>query len=266
MNQYIKYLKGKGYSKSALEAYSLSLKGFLDYLNRNSINLAEITNEKLVNYKNSLKNKQSPQTVNVKLAAMKNFIEFLNQCKGFNIEYHNVKAIKTKNKKDIKNIGGIEKFLFHIEKNAKDEKTKQRNKLIIKILYHTGAKTNEVTKIKLKDIQDNSIRTKEKHIHLPKKLSTEIKNYCSLIGVANNDYIFYNFSRAFKNKRKTPLTEKAVEGIFNESKMFINDELTIRDLRNSFILEKKTEIPDIHYPSLWQEVNINTDYLNYIKK
>lgn len=261
IKDYSKYLKEKRYSKSALETYPLSLKSFLDYLKRNNLDINNLTSQKLIDYKKYLQEKYSSKTVNVKLAAVKSFVEFLNKNKGFDITYSNLKAIKTSKKKDIKKVENINKLLSYIDRIEKDKKTKQRNKLIIKLLYYTGAKTIDIINIKPKDIQENTVLIGGKYISIIQDLLKEMKSYSSLLGAEPEDYIFCSFASTFNNQKKPPLTEKAVEDLFNRYKDVIDKNLTIRDLRNSFILDQKTNIPDIHSPVLWQEVNVDTDYL-----
>ncbi|SRR6056297_193808 len=262
IKDYSNYLKEKKYSKSALETYPISLTKFLNFLNENKINLNNLDNKTLINYKDHLKTKYSPQTVNVKLAAIKSFIKFLNQQENLNIKYNNLKAVKTSNKKNIKEIKNIDKLFSYIDNIAKDKKTKNRDKLLLKIIYYTGARTKDITSIKLKNIKGNSIIIRDKQVATPQKLLMEIKSYSSLIKADSESYLFCSFSPAFNNQKKPPLTEKAVEEIFNKYKISINKNLTIRDLRNSFILKQKTNIPDIHSPALWQEIDSKTDYLN----
>lgn len=264
IDKYHNYLLEKGYSRSALESYEISLRSFLDFLNQETSNIEDITEETLERYKHYIKQELSPQTVNTRLAATKNFIAFLNNYKGYNIEYQNIKAVKIKKKKTTKRIGNIDRLINYIKKTASGVKTKKRDELIFKMLYFTGARTKDIVHIKKQDIGNGVATIGQKQILLSSTLLEEINNYTFLINAEKDDYIFCNFSLAFKHKQKTPLTEKSIEELFNKYKVAINKDLTIRDLRNSFVLDIEKDLPDIHTPRLWQEYKINSHYLSYI--
>jgi site-specific recombinase XerD len=261
-NEFYNYLKRRGYSRSSLQTYSISLDHFFDFLKKDQIKISHITNRVLQKYKNKLVKESSPKSVNIRLAAMKKFVEFLNEEKGYNIEYKNIGATKTNRKKDIKQVNGIERIMSSIENQNRDKKRKERDKLIFKLLYYTGGKTKEIIHIKKHNINKKGVIINKRQVILPTPLLQTIKKYSDIIDAGENDYIFYSFSPAFKYRQKSPLTEKAVEELFNKYKDDKN--LTIRDIRHSYILDLQKNVPDIHSPSsLWEEKNLNQDYLNY---
>lgn len=87
--------------------------------------------------------------------------------------------------------------------------------------------------------------------------------------INNNDYIFTNFSLTFKNKNnKKPLTEKSIQEMFNRYKNAIGNSFTIRDLRNSYIINHKKSLPNFvsdEYSIREDQLSQDVDYLSYLK-
>lgn len=145
-----------------------------------------------------------------------------------------MKHIKTSGKKTTINIGQIDAILKYIENNNKKNKIIiERDKLIFKILYYTGIKTNDLLKIKKLDCLENIIKLKNNKITIDTKLSNNIKEYLKLSKIENNQYLFFSFAG---NKRNfnSPLTQKSIQDFFKKYTKHIDNNLSIIDLRNSY--------------------------------
>ncbi len=240
LNNFLQNLKKFGYSRTTLESYKFNIIDFQKFLNERGLSLNNFSNLEVVDYKDLIKNLYSPQTVNVKLASIKKFVLY-NKKLNFNC---NVPPIKTKNKKNIKTIDNFNDLLREVDKKSKSCLMKERDKNFLKILYYTGLKTKEVTNLKPKNIKENALIIKNKTISLKKDLISDLKKYIKKIGIENNQFIFYSFSPSLKNSLPNkPLTEKAIEEMFNKYKKDIDSDITIRDLRNSYIIKQKNELP-----------------------
>ena len=86
--------------------------------------------------------------------------------------------------------------------------------------------------------------------------------------INNDDFLFINLTRAQKyNDEKKCLTEKSVEDIFNKYKKIIGNNLSLRDLRSSFVTNLDNYFYQLGIEKIYKynEVETNLDYLNYTK-
>jgi len=86
--------------------------------------------------------------------------------------------------------------------------------------------------------------------------------------INNDDFLFINLTRAQKyNDEKKCLTEKSVEDIFNKYKKIIGDNLSLRDLRSSFVTNLDNYFYQLKIETIYKynEAETNLDYLNYVK-
>jgi len=268
LNNFIEYLKEKRYSKSTFNSYFFALKDFFNFLTSKNNDINNFSKKDILEYKKQLLGKNTNQTINAKLAAIKKYIDYLKTRSKINLEW-DINIIKTKTKKDIIKIENITKILSYIDKITKDKFTRERDKLIIQMLYFTGLRTKEIIKIKKKDIKSNYIIIDGKKIILNKNLFNNIITYIKLLNINDDEYVFFNFSPAYKNgKFKPHLTEKSVQDLFNKYKSIINKNLSIIDLRNSYILNNKDILLDIGIKkiNLYNIINFNSDYLKLNNK
>jgi site-specific recombinase XerD len=247
------YLIEKGFTKSSISGYLFGLTDFLDYLVKNEINFVEFCNDDIIKYKESLNN--SPQTVNVKLAAIKKYCEYLKIKRNFTIDY-NIAAIKIFRKKSVEVINNFDEILENIKILQKDIDIVFRDILIFSILYYSGIRTTDLIKIKRKDVNSGYLFINDKKIVINNFLFEEINNYVNKLDLDNDDYLFFSYSRGNKkNKNTENLTVKSVEDLFNKYTKFLYKKHSINDLRNSykFINEEVIYIDNVfnHKETYW---------------
>ena len=129
-------------------------------------------------------------------------------------------------------------------------------------------RTNDILKIKIKDFDDTIINLQSNKVILNKELACQIKNYIDLTKLNSDDFLFSNYTRALKdNHGKNHLTEKSVQDIFNKYKKIVNNNLSIRDLRNSFITNLDNYFSRLEIDKIYKYDTAETDldYLNYKK-
>jgi len=263
LNFFLDYLKNEGYSESTINGYSFGLKDFFSYLKNNKVNLSEFKNQDIFNFKKTLTNKNSAQTINTKIYAVKRYVEYLNKKNGKKINW-DINIIKVKSKKDLIPVKNINKLLNCINKKTKNSVISKRDTLIIKMLYYTGIRTKELVKIKNGDIINNILRLENKKIILNKCLVVDIDSYIDDANIKDSEFIFFNYSPAYsvrkKIERNKPLTEKSVQDIFNKYKSAINSKLSIIDLRNSYTRNLKRDYIELKFDK------INTHNIIYTKE
>lgn len=231
------YLMKKGFTKSSVDGYIFALIGFLNYLKNNQLGFYEFSNKDILNYKKSLD--CSPQTINVKLAAIKKYCVYLKDAINFNIDY-DVPAVKTFTKKSIEVIDNFNNILENIEMIQKDASIILRDKLIFSLLYYLGIRASELVKIKRKDVNSGHLFINDKKIIINKLLFKDIDNYINKLGLEDDEYLFFSHSHGNKkNKIDKNLTVKSVEDLFNKYTKFLNKKYSINDLRNSYKFNSK---------------------------
>jgi site-specific recombinase XerD len=272
INNFIDYLKGVGYSESTINGYYFGLKDFFNYLKDRGKTPIKFNNQDVIDFKNSINNNFSPQTINTKIYAIKRYVEYLNKEKNISIDWK-VNINKVKSKKDLIPVKNIDKLLNYVDKITKKSIIRERDKLIIKMLYFTGIKTKEMLKIKNGDIINNTLIIRNKSIILNKDLAKDIDRYIKNAKIKKTNFIFFNYSPANSKKRKIevnnkPLTEKAVQDIFNKYRPIINNKLSIIDLRNSYLNNTKNQHTKLTFNNINNHITINTkdDYLKILLK
>lgn len=259
---FLDYLKGAGYSESTINGYSFGLKDFFSYLKNNKVDLTEFKNQDILNFKKTLADKCSAQTINSKIFAIKRYVEYLNKEQNISFDW-NISIIKVSAKKDLIPIKNINKLLNYIDEKTKNHFIRERDKLIIKMLYYTGMRTKELLKIKREYIVSNILKSENKKITLNRYLVKDLDSYIKNANIDDTEYIFFNYSPANPAKKNLginkPLTEKSVQDIFNKYKSIINSKLSIIDLRNSYTRNLKINYVELKFNK------INTHNLARVK-
>ena len=267
LNKFTIFLENSGYKSPTVKSYFYNLKDFFQFLKRREIELYKFNSQTVNEYLNSLKSKNSAQTINSKIYAITKFIEYIKNQQNIDIAL-NLIHIKTKNKKELKPIKNIGTIINEIDLKEKNLFIKNRDKLLINLIYFTGLRTKDILKLTVNDIDDNIIRVNSNIIFLNNELIKQIKDFASLIKLNGDNFLFTNFTPAQKsNKSKNSLTEKSVQDIFNKYKGVIDNNLSIRDLRSSYVTNL-----DEHFLALkiikiygYSDVETELDYLSYIK-
>lgn len=261
LNNFLKYLNNNGYSKSTINNYSFGLKKFFDYLNKKEIGSVNFKNQDIINFKKTLIDKNSGQTINSKIFAIKRYVEYLKETKNINLNW-NIDIIKIKNKKNIIPIKNINKLLNYINEDNKNNIIQERDKLLIKMLYYTGFRTKELLEVVPKNISDNILKLHNKNIILNADLADCIKDYINKLKIKNEQYIFFSYGSK-KLNFNSHLTEKSVQDIFNKYKSIIDINLSIIDLRNSYAINLKERLINTKFNKIYSHkiIKFNGDYL-----
>ncbi len=261
LDKFLKYLGTNNYSKSTINGYYFGLKEFFHYLNKNKTSLINFKNQDIINFKKILIDKNSGQTVNSKIFAIKKYVEYLKEIKNINLNW-NIDIIKTKTKKNIIPIKNINKLLNYVDKKTKNNIICERDKLLIKMLYYTGLRTKELLKIKPKNISDNILKLYNKNIILKYNFVNNINNYINKLKIKNEQYLFFSYASQ-KLNLSSHLTEKSVQDIFNKYKKIIDKNLSIIDLRSAYIGNFKEKLINIKFDKIYSHeiVKFNDDYL-----
>lgn len=152
---YLRHMETKNYSQTTKNNYIFSLQKFFKYLRtRHTI---RITNENisliLDEYQTALKQsgKYSNETINQYITRVKPFLTY---CKLV----YDIEPIKTEKNKQIKYLKTDEiKEILKTNKEIKNEKTSHKLEALICFMFNTGSRVNEITKLKIKDLQVNEI-------------------------------------------------------------------------------------------------------------
>ncbi len=240
-------LQLRNYSPKTCKAYLFYIKEYIKFSKKSIIkNKQKATEEFLLD---KYKNKQSPQTINLALNAIKFFYtEVLKDPQKINLKFakRSKKLPVVLSRKEINEI---------IETTVNN-----KYKLMITLGYACGLRVSEVINLKVKDldidelvIQVKEAKGKKDRISiLPEKLQNDLRNI--IAGKSANDYIF-NSNRGGK------LTTTSLQKMFRQSlkKTKIKKPATFHSLRHSFATHLLENGIDIRYvQELLGHANIRT--------
>ena len=188
INSFLNYLSfEKKYSQHTITAYKNDLNSFQLFYNRefDSENISDVNYSQIRNWIVDLvDSKVSNRTINRKLSSLKSFYKYLQKTKQIEISPM-VKHQALKISKQIQ-VPFSEKEIMNVL-NAMDENIdfeSIRNKLIVELLYSTGARRSELINVKVSDIDfvNETVkvlgkRNKERYIPLIKPIQISLKNY-----------------------------------------------------------------------------------------
>lgn len=160
-------------STNTISSYATTFRLFLEFMNEvkgikpNDINLSDITRDNVIDFLNWLENTRKVQanSRNVRLAAFRSFVSYL-QIEDVEHIYVYQKILSIKKKKCSDNeVLWISKEQMKLLLNSPNTETKDgfKNKVMLTVLYDTGARVDELIHLKLIDI------------HLDKPASIKIK-------------------------------------------------------------------------------------------
>jgi len=267
LNNFLNILEKEGYKKSTINSYSFCLNDFFKYLNAVGVGHDNFNNNHVKNFIETLKIKNAPQTVNSKIFAILKFANYLRKYKNTNIIL-DLELIKTHNKKELKSVGDIDIILNHIKQEAKDERVSLRDQLLISFIYYSGLRTKDILKIKISDVKGEKINIGNNQVVLNNKVINKVNRYINLMNLGQDNFLFFNFSPSQNNKnKKESLTEKTAQDLFNKYKVIINSDLSIRDLRHSYISNLSEYFSQIKIVKNYSytENETDLDYLSYRK-
>ena len=244
---FINYLNNnKSGSKHTSDAYFRDVNRFIIYLQNNAIdNFEDVDNFIMLNFIQQLRNgsitstKLNDTSFSRNISSIKSFYLYLNRYHG--IENNPVKNIKTTSKR-LK----LPEFLSYDDINTilnvfdLDDIVAIRNRLIIEIMYASGLRVSEVTKLKLCDIyfdeqvlvimgKGNKQRMVPFHNRCLKLMNKYINEYYSKFNVLNSEFFFLN-------QKGNKLSERSIQMICEKAGVLANMNVGIHPhmFRHSF--------------------------------
>ncbi len=205
LEEYIRYLTyEKHYSSYTVVNYESDILEFIDYLDKEQIELLEIDYTLIRNYLGYLfdKKKDNNTTVSRKISSLRGFYKYLSNHEYIKSNPFRLVSLPKKAKT-------LPKYFYYNELeelfNSCDTKTPlgQRDELILELLYATGVRVSELVNIKLKDINEFDLTikilgkgNKERLVSFGEYAKDALDLYkgdgrCKL-NVKNSDYLFLN--------------------------------------------------------------------------
>ncbi|MFW6172354.1 MAG: site-specific tyrosine recombinase/integron integrase [Elusimicrobiota bacterium] len=231
LEKFINYLHvEKGHSENTLKAYSGDIRGFLNFLDKNSINVKKTKRSHIMDYLLKKREEISSPSVARLLAAIKSFYKYLMVDNIINKSpAQDIESPRLDQKLPVVlNYSEVERII------QQSQSLKER--LIMELFYATGMRVTEMIKLKIEDIdlQDNWIKVygkggKERFVPITKQVTKLIKKY---INQKNLDYSSF----LLENSKKKHLTREAVWKIIkkNSKKAGIKKTVTPHTFRHSF--------------------------------
>lgn len=242
LDDYLDFLKyEKNYSEYTVLSYKNDIEEFLKYLNREILNFKDVEYGDLRFYLMYLKEEKEDNNASIdrKLSALRGFYKYL---ANNGVVKSNVFSLVSGPKKEKKLPRYFEynelEELFSIP--DVDNPYGQRDLLLLELLYATGIRVGELTKIKVKDIDfgNKSILILGKG---NKERLVTFGEYCEeiLIKYLNDGYILLNSKNSeylFLNKNGGDLTERGVRYILDQiiKQTSLNKNISPHMIRHSF--------------------------------
>lgn len=238
VNDFNNYLLiDKNYSSNTVESYMRDIRYFLEYTNKDII---DITKKDIDNYILHLLPNKNDSSINRSIASIKSFFKFLSLYKGFVNVSEDVESLKRKKKlPNYLSIEEVDKLLDIEIKDAFD----YRNKTMLEVLYATGLRASElinldIINVDLKNMVINVYGkgSKERIVPLSKiavnYLDMYISKYRQLLFVKNQKPT----DSLFLNNHGQRMTRQGLYKIIGQValKQNIDKEITPHVLRHSF--------------------------------
>ena len=238
VNDFNNYLLiDKHYSSNTVESYMRDIRYFLEYTNKDII---DITKKDIDNYILHLLPNKNDSSINRSIASIKSFFKFLSLYKGFVNVSEDVESLKRKKKlPNYLSIEEVDKLLDIEIKDAFD----YRNKTMLEVLYATGLRASELVNLDIinVDLKNMVINvygkgSKERIVPLSKiavnYLDMYISKYRQLLFVKNQKPT----DSLFLNNHGQRMTRQGLYKIIGQValKQNIDKEITPHVLRHSF--------------------------------
>ncbi len=242
IKDYLLYLaKELNYSNETIKSYKSDLIQYDKYNKDKKINFLKITKEEVRNYLKYLDNlKLSNKSIARKVTSLRMFYNFLVEIKEIDDNIFNTVSNPKIGKKlpNYLNYEEIENLL-----NKLDVTTVYgyRNRLILELVYSTGIRLSELSKIKVNDINlsDKTLKvmgkgSKERIVYFGRITFNYLEKYLSnqrkiLLNNKPNDYLFIN---KFGNRLSKSGFEKIIKSCAKEVSLKHN--ISMHTLRHTF--------------------------------
>lgn len=238
VNDFNNYLLiDKNYSSNTVESYMRDIRYFLEYTNKDII---DITKKDIDNYILHLLPNKNDSSINRSIASIKSFFKFLSLYKGFVNVSEDVESLKRKKKlPNYLSIEEVDKLLDIEIKDAFD----YRNKTMLEVLYATGLRASELVNLDIINVDLINMvinvygkGSKERIVPLSKiavnYLDMYISKYRQLLFVKNQKPT----DSLFLNNHGQRMTRQGLYKIIGQValKQNIDKEITPHVLRHSF--------------------------------
>ena len=234
LDKYLDYLSyERKYSINTLDSYKNDVKGFLTFLKKNRTPINNDLNYSFVRQwiVELSEKKISPITINRKTSSLKSYFNFL-------IRTGSISKSPLKGHRNLKTNSKIvepftEKEIEKIFQNFKNDGVKDRDQLVIEVLYSTGIRREELINIKVSDINfENQLikvkgkRNKERLVPILPTLKNSIQKY-----LTKNSYKYL-----FSSKNGGRISKSTVYRIINRyfRKVSTKVKLSPHVLRHTF--------------------------------
>ena len=250
LEEYLKYLKyQKNYSEETISSYDEDLVEFLDFLNRENIEVLDVKYDDIRFFLMELDNKHNKaSTVSRKLSSLRGFYKYLiNNNYTSNNPFSLIKTPRKEKK--------LPRFFYYNELeemfNSIDISNAlgQRNRLILEVLYASGVRVSELVNIKVRDINDEEVKVLGKG---NKERITRIGDYArEILDIYLNDgYKELNKNNSdylFLNKDGEQLTTRGIRYILDQiiKNTNVKKKISPHMLRHSFATHLLNEGCDI---------------------
>jgi len=240
-------LRLRNYSSKTRKSYLLYIKEYIIFAKKHNIESKQKAIEEFL--LNKHKRRQSPQTINLALNAVKFlYKEVLGDPQKIELKF----AKRSKKLPIVLSRGEVEKIIQATD-NAK-------YKLMISLGYACGLRVSEVVSIKVNDLDINELvihiknakGRKDRISVLPEKLQDDLRNL--IAGKMGNEYLF-------TSNRGGKLTTTSLQKMFRKSldKTGIKKKATFHSLRHSFATHLLENGTDVRYvQELLGHANIRT--------
>jgi len=240
-------LKLRNYSPKTCKAYLLYIREYITFSKEKGIkNKQEAIEEFLLD---KHKQKQSPQTINLALNAVKFlYTEVLKDSQKIDLKF----AKRNKKLPIVLSRGEIERIIEMTEN--------PKYRLMISLGYACGLRVSEVITLKVQDLDIDELVVhikgakgkKDRMSVLPEKLQNDLRNI--IAGKSNNDFVF-------SSNRGGALTTTSLQKMFRKSlkNAKISKPATFHSLRHSFATHLLENGVDVRYvQELLGHANIRT--------
>lgn len=255
INKYKNLLFKKNLRNSTIKNYLWHLNKFFGWLENKEIN-----NKNLNAYSSFLQKKyQKTNSINLQLIILNSYLDFINNDFRFNL----LEAENTPLKK--LNAIHLAKLLDAPLKNTRA--INLRDKVLLEFLYFSGLKVNEISQIKIAQINwaEKILNINNKKIKISLLTWSYLKKYINKRN-ANNPYLFVNFDRS-KKSSTAYLSVRSIERIINKyaKQTLPGIKVNPQIIRNTYASDLKinASLTDIQ-----KKLNFKSKsaYKNYIKK
>lgn len=238
LENFVKYLNIElNYSVLTMDNYQRDILDFFDYLENCSIKYNEITKVDVINYLKFLDEcKLSNASISRHLSSLRTFYNYL-------VNHNKIKTNPFNRVSNPKKEKKLPTYLYEDEirdilDNLSDEDIyKRRDRLIMELFYSTGMRLNELSNIRLNDINGDEIKvlgkgSKERIVYLDKVAKQLLADYLK------NDRSEFKpvDSYLILNKDGKRLSNRSIENIVNRiiREASIKKHVTPHTIRHSF--------------------------------